>query len=292
MLGTAQSLDTSTCTTCRECCGFDCQSYDDTAGCKLSATGDLLHPRKLPPGMCFHELKECLSCSAAPFEWRSAPMHPSATLRVSGDCHRLQWGVVDWPHTVRLTGALVGPATIRGACPLVLLAAGGSITDITFFCTSGAAAVEVESGRGSTLTNVTAVHASAFRAAHADGVDLAGFSASVSSNHRVMAAIGNGIGAFDVHCLSSGSVAVQRLKGSTSRYSGACDVVDVGTLLGAFGTTYETRFYHKNAEDDVDATVADTLFTYTWQLALALFVVFGITHEDYSAIRTVASQYT
>jgi len=242
--------------------------------------------------MCFHELRECLSCADAPFAWQTASVHPQTTLRVSGDCHRLQWGVVEWPQSIRLTGSLVGPATIRGACPLVQLAAGASIRDVTFECTSGAAAIDVVSGRGGALVNVTAVHAAVFRAAHADGVDLEGFSASVSSNHRVIAAIGNGFGAFYVECLTNGAVAVQRLRASTARYGERCDVVDVGTLLGAFGATYETRFYHKNADNDVDTSVVDTLFTYTWQLALALFVVFGIVHEDYSAVRTITTQYS
>ena len=199
---------------------------------------------------------------------------------------------MNWNQTLRLAGSLIGPATISGPCPLVTLLAGAQIKDVEFECTSGAdVAIAVESGVGSKLDNVSALHASVFRAASADGVDMDGFSAIVSSSHRTIAAIGNGRGSFEIDCQSQGLLAVQRLDNSSAKYTGTCDTIDVGSLLDAFGTLYETKFYNKNAYESVEGSLTDDLFYWSWRVALALVLLFGLVHEDYSAVKDITRQY-
>ena len=292
MIVSGTVVDVSNCRNCRDCCGFRCLSYDDSRGCLTSNSTQLLHPRVMPLGNCFHELQECVSCPNEENTWKASSPKATLTLHVSGDCHQPRWGRVSWNQTLRLAGSLVGPATVYGPCPLVTLLSGAQIIDVEFECTSGdEVAIVVESGAGSVLSNVSALHASVFRAASADGVDLNGFKASVSSSHRAIAAIGNGRGAFEVDCRSQGLLAVQRLDNSSAKYLGTCDTVDVGTLLNAFGTLYETKFYNKNAYEDVEGSLIDTLFYWSWRVALALVLLFGLVHEDYSAVKDITRQY-
>ena len=281
------------CIDCGSCCGFRCLSYDNSSGCTLSNSTQLTHPRVMPAGNCFHELQECVSCPGEEDVWRDSLPKLSLTLHVSGDCHQPRWGRIEWSQTLRLSGSLQGPATIVGSCPLVTLLSGAEIIDVEFECTNGgdAPAIEVVSGEGVLLRNVSALHASVFRAANVDGVDMDGFSASVSSSHRTIAAIGNGRGRFEIDCQSAGLVAVQRLDNSSATYTGTCDAVDVSSLLNAFGTLYETKFYNKNAYEDVEGSLVDTLFYWSWRVALALVLLFGLVHEDYSAVRDITQLY-
>lgn len=289
----SQVTSTAQCVRCEHCCGFLCSSYDNSSGCRISTGPALLtHPRVMPVSMCFHELNECVSCPHEEHSWRDSRPSPDLKLYVSGNCHQPQWGRVHWNESIKLRGTLLGPATIVGSCPLVSLHAGAVIRDIEFECAGGAdVAIEVVSGAGASLENVSVLHASVFRAASPDGVDLDGFTASVSSNHRAIAAIGNGKGDFSVECNSFGTVAVQRLEDSKASYGGKCDTIDVGDLLGAFGTLYETKFYNKNAEEDLEGDLLDSMFLWSWRIALTLLLVFGLIHEDYSAVRDITQQY-
>jgi len=174
-------------------------------------------------------------------------------------------------------------------CPLVHLHAGAVITDVAFECLAGEAAVDVVDGTGASLRNVSAVGAAAFRAASAEGVPMAGFTASVSSNQRVIAAIGNGVGRFSVECLLPGEIVTQRQGNAGVTYSSACQSVDVGLLLQVYGREYETMFYHKNAEVDLYDSVERSLLYWVGIADLVLVAVMLVTHRD--ALVTL-SQYT
>lgn len=153
--------------------------------------------------------------------------------------------------------------------------------DITFDCLSGDAAIDIVDGRGVVLDNVSALHASVFKAAHVEGVSLAGFKASVSSNHRVIAAIGNGDGDFSVECLEPGTVVSQLRRVASATYSTLCEPIDLGQLLDVYGRDYETMFYYKDAKEDLaDSLEREVLYWIAVSDAILLAVLL-VVHQDY-----------
>lgn len=278
-------ITTVSCVDCEECCGFDCLSYDDSTGCRLSDRTDLPHPRSVRESVCYHHAKQCISCADNPDAWQTSGAQASTEIVVSGDCHMRRWGVVDWGFPVTLQSSLSGPATLRGDCPLIRLLQNATIKDITFDCLSGDTAIDVVDGRGVTLTNVSALHAAVFRAAHVEGVSLEGFKASVSSNHRVIAAIGNGYGSFELNCLEHGTVVLQLRSTAAAKYGSLCEAVDLGKLLNVYGKDYETMFYYKNPDEDLADSLEREALYYIAIADAVLLIVLVVVHQDYFFLR-------
>lgn len=197
--GTTGKITTlNQCADCASCCGFECRSYDDSHGCKLSQTTHLPDPRPVTASNCYHHTHECISCTEQPDLWKSAAPEPGLTLYVSGDCHELVDGTVNWIEPLHTSGAIVGQATIRGPCPLVIAYENAVVSDVTFDCTSGEYAVSVV-GKNVKLDNVRAIGASAFRAASIAGVNIDGLIANVDSTTHVIAALGHTRGKFNIN---------------------------------------------------------------------------------------------
>ena len=273
------------CTDCRMCCGFDCLSFDNTTSCKISDRGNLPYPREIFAGVCYHHAKQCISCAADPNSWQTDGAQANTEIVVSADCHFRQFGAVEWENPVTLQSSLSGPALLRGHCPLIRLLQNATIRDITFDCLSGNAAIDIVDGRGVTLSNVSALHASVFRAAHVEGVSLDGFKASVSSNHRVIAAIGNGMGKFEIDCMTHGTVVTQTRSTAAARYGVLCDAVDLGLLLDVYGRDYETMFYYKNPYEDLEDNLEREVLFYLTIFDAVLLISLLVVHQDYFFIK-------
>ena len=125
-----------------------------------------------------------MSCTEEPDTWRQSGAQTTTEILVSGDCHHRQWGIVDWSTSIAFQSSLRGPAVIRGHCPLLHLRQNASVKDITFDCLSSDAAIDIVDGRGVVLDNVSALHASVFKAAHVEGVSLAGKSERIQQPSR------------------------------------------------------------------------------------------------------------
>lgn len=222
-----------------------------------------------------------MSCSDEPDKWRLSDPPATTEIVVSGDCHARRWGVVEWQTQVTLQSSLTGPATLKGPCPMVRLLQNASVRDIMFDCTSGDAAIDVVDGRGVTLDNVSSEHAAVFRAAHPEGVSLEGFTAKVSSNHRVMAAIGNGNGNFRIECMEHGTIVSQLRQTALAEYSSLCDTVDLGKLLNVYGRDYEIMFYYKNPDEDLYDSLEREALYYVAIADGVLLAVLLVVHQDY-----------
>jgi hypothetical protein len=182
-------------------------------------------------------------------------------------------GVVLWRSPTTLS--TLGPATIKGACPLIV-ADSIFIENVTLVCESGTAAIDVV-GPNVNIFNVHAVNAPLVRAVDVKGVDVSNLAIKQStSTTTLLAVFGHTEGDWTIDCVSANNTVVsQPLSGKGTVIN--CVVIDVKALLDVFGRRYEIQYYNKDV--DVDIVVAfyawlnNVLFSLTFVLLITLVLV-------------------
>ena len=222
--------------------------------------------------MCWPLANECVSCPTREHAYTSSAA-AGFVLYASGSCHSLEPGDVTWQSPTTLSTR--GPATIRGACPLIV-ADNIFVEDVTLICDSGTAAIDVV-GAGVTITNVHAIYAPLVRAVDVKGVDVSNLVVTQStSTERLLAVLGHTEGDWTIHCTSNNNTIVAQPLSGVGTVTG-CVRIDVKDLLGIFGRRYEIQYYNKDADVDIEvafyAWLNGVLFALTLVAGITLFLV-------------------
>lgn len=240
-----------------------------------SATSNTTYPHESHDGVCWPFAEECVSCPTKEHAYTSSAA-TGFVLYASGSCHSLEPGTVTWQSPTTLSTR--GPATIRGACPLVV-ADNIFVENVTLICDSGAAAIDVV-GAGVKITNVHAVNAPLVRAVSVKGVDISNLVVTEStSTTRLLAALGHTEGDWTIHCTSANNTIVAQPLSGVGSVIG-CVRIDVNDLLGVFGSRYEIQYYNKDADVDIETAFYAWLNGLLFAITLVVYVVSFLVHRQ------------